>query len=147
VVGVVDRVLDQMSHEVTVEAAKDLGGLAACSHEPRHPELREVLGDAGRRPSDRLGEFVHGQLAVEERPGQPDPGRVGEHPEDLDSQIDLFGGWLVLHVSAHLRVDADGCDTPSRDISETCGDQCEADAEEAATAIIAAQESRTPDTR
>jgi hypothetical protein len=90
VLGVVDRVLDQLGDVVAVSPVEDLVRLSTRLHESRHPEFGQVLGHAGRRFPHRLGELVDRPFAIEQRPQQPDPGGVREHPEHLDREIDLL---------------------------------------------------------
>ena len=92
VLGVVDRVTDEARHVVVLDPVEDLVPLAPGAHHAGHPQLGEMLGDRGRCLAEGLGELVHRTLDVAQRPEQPDPRAVGEHPEDLDGQLDLVVG-------------------------------------------------------
>ena len=73
VFGLVDRVSHQLAHMFALDPIEDLIPLAARGDKPRHPQLGEVLGDAGGRLPHGVGELVHRQLAVEQRVEQLDP--------------------------------------------------------------------------
>jgi hypothetical protein len=56
----------------------------------------------------RVCQFVDSQLVLAQRPQQPHPSGVSQHPEDLDGQVHLFGGRLrrsaYLRICAHTRI-------------------------------------------
>ena len=92
VFGVVHRVGDELADVIVLQPVEHLGAFAPGSHQPRHPQLRQVLRHRRPRLADPFGEFVDRQLTVGERPQQLDAGRVGQHPEHLDDEVGLFVG-------------------------------------------------------
>ena len=92
VFGVEHRVGDQLADVVVLQAVEDRGAVAAGPHQPRHPQLRQVLRHRRRRFADVVGQVVDRHLAVHQRPQHLDPGGIGQHPEHLDDQTHLIVG-------------------------------------------------------
>ena len=92
VFGVVHRIDDQLADMFVFQAVEDRGALAAGAHQPRHPQLGQMLRYRWRGLAQLFGEFVDRQLTARERPQHPDPGGVGQHPEHFDDQVDLVFG-------------------------------------------------------
>lgn len=88
--GVVDTVDDQLRDVFIGQPIQHLGALTSSRDEPCQPKLGEVLGHQCLRLADPLDEVPDRTLAVPERPQQADPGGLGEHPENLDREIDLI---------------------------------------------------------
>jgi hypothetical protein len=70
-----------------------------------------VLGHRGRRLAHLGGQFVDRQLAADQRPQDPHPGAVGQHPEALDDQVDLVvrqRSPTRLAICGHTQIADDG---------------------------------------
>jgi hypothetical protein len=66
VLGVVDRVLDQLANVFVLQLVKDVRAVAPRPYEPCHAQLREVLGHRCRGLPELGGEIVHGALGVDQ---------------------------------------------------------------------------------
>jgi len=93
VFDVVDRIGHELADVIVGQPVVDVAALAARGHKPCHPQFREVLGDKGLWLADRLGQGRNSPLAVSQGPQQLDPCRIGQHPKDLDGQVDLLVVW------------------------------------------------------
>ena len=92
VLGVADRIDDELPDVVVLQAVEDGGSVPARAHQTRHPQLRKVLGNRWRRFSDVLGEFVDRHLAMRQRPEHLHARGVGQHSEHLDDETGLVVG-------------------------------------------------------
>jgi len=107
VLRVKDRILDQRPHVRAFDPVEHLRSGSTGPHQPAHPQLRQMLRHRSGRLADRLGQLVDCQLTVKERPQQPDPGRIGQHSEHLDRQVDLLGrrlypGRLLIRIHTQI---------------------------------------------
>lgn len=91
VLSVMDTIKDQLAGVIAIEAVEDCVAVTAGLHKPRQPEFRKVLRNRRRWLSDRVGELPNGKLLIEKTPQQGEPRAVGQHPENLDSEVDLIG--------------------------------------------------------
>ncbi len=93
-VGVEQR-LGQQSADVDVgSGVEHERSFASPFDQPGEAQLGQVLADRGRGGADEFGQAGYRGLALQQRPQQFDPGRVGEHAEGLGGQVGLL---LVGH--------------------------------------------------
>ena len=86
----VDGVDDEPVSVAVLQSVEDAGALLPGRDEPGQTQFRQVLGDRGGGLVDDFGEVIHGEFVVAQRQNQADPGRIGEHPEDLDGEFDIL---------------------------------------------------------
>lgn len=102
VFGVIDAVKDQLTGMIAVEPVIDGVAFTPGLDQPSQPKFRQVLRDRRRRFTHRCCEFTHGVFVIEQTPQHIQPGPVGQHPENFNSQIDLIGRrQLYLLICAH----------------------------------------------
>lgn len=100
-VGMQQRVLDQLADVVAFDAVEDLVALPPGLHQTCHPQLGEVLGDTGLGLS-RLGrKLVDRTFTLEQEPEQSDASGVGEHSEQLHGEPHLL---VRRHLPTYLRL-------------------------------------------
>lgn len=92
--GIEDRVGNQLAHMVVLEAIEHGGAFTTGSHQSSHPQFRQVLRHRRCGLSDTLRQFVHRAFSIDQRPQNLHPRRVSEHPEHLDDEIHLIIGKL-----------------------------------------------------
>jgi hypothetical protein len=114
VLGVEDRVLDELADVIVLQTVEDGGSVPAGSHKTGHPQLRKVLGNRRRRLAHMLGEFVDGHLAMCQRPEHLHAGGVGQHSENLDYQTGLVVGQpafaaTCMHTQIVAQKSGQGC--------------------------------------
>ena len=72
------------------QAVVDAGPVLPGRDDSCEAELCEVLGYGCRRLIEELGKMIDRLLFVTQSQDDPDPGRISEHPEDLDRQLDVL---------------------------------------------------------
>jgi len=65
-----------------------------------------MLGDRGSWLVDPIGQLVDRQLLVDQRPEKTHAGGVGQHPEDLDSELGLLDRQLSATTNSTICVHA-----------------------------------------
>ena len=93
--GVEDRIGDELFDVVICQAVKDRGAVPARLNQAGHPQFRKVLRNARSRLADMLGYVADRHLLGNEGPQNLDAGGIGQHAEDLDHQVDLIRGKLT----------------------------------------------------
>ena len=71
-------------------------------HDASQEKLGEVLGDRRGLRTDVVGEVVNGVLAVQQRPHDPQPGRICQQLEGVGREGDPIVDWIAC-----LRIHAD----------------------------------------
>jgi hypothetical protein len=89
VIGVRQRLLDQVAHVGVVGCIEQAVPVPSHLHQPRHSQLGEVLRHRRWLSSDVASEVAHRVLPVQQRPQDPQAGVVGEELERLDGQFEL----------------------------------------------------------
>lgn len=78
VVGVQQRLPCQTFDVLVVEGVEDAVAVAAHLYQLGQAELGQMLGHRRRASTDVVGELVDGVLAMQQRPDDPQAGRVGQ---------------------------------------------------------------------
>ncbi len=73
-----ERLGDQSPDVHVVTGVEDEVALPTSCDQVEPEELAEVLGHGGGARADMIGKLVHGVLAVEQRPQDPQPGLDGQ---------------------------------------------------------------------
>jgi len=89
VVGVRERLADQLADVVVGERVVDERPLAPVGDQPGEAQLRQVLADRGRAGPGQLGEAGDRRLALHQRPQDVEPRRVGEHAQRVGGPPDV----------------------------------------------------------
>ena len=104
VVGMVER-LGQQSGDVVVDRrVVGKGAFSPDPHELGQPQLGKVLRDSCRSGPDDLREMSDRRFALQERPENLYARRIGQHPEPVACEADLFVSRHLQRSSAHLRI-------------------------------------------
>jgi hypothetical protein len=80
--------------------------LSGC-HDSRQSEFCKVLRHRGRRLVYDLGESIYGQLTIAQRQNDTNAGRIGEHPEHFDCELNELAIWLSpthLLICIHTQI-------------------------------------------
>ncbi len=105
--GMEDRVDDQLADVIVLEPVDDLRARLAGADQPRHAQFGEVLRHRRCRLGHIVGEFVDRMFAGGQRPQNLDAGVIGKHTEDLDDQVSLFVRKPIYHwllICIHTRI-------------------------------------------
>lgn len=94
VLGLEDRVGNQPARVLVLEPVKHACTLLAAGHEACQSQFGEMLRNGCRRFVDDVRQVIHGHLAILEGENQADPGRIGEHREDLNSEFNKLAVWI-----------------------------------------------------
>ena len=98
---VMDAVHDQLPDVIAGELVEHLNSLAPRRHQSGHSQLREMLGHRRLRLADAFCQLQDRLFTVEQEPEKANPGRVGQHAEDLDGQADFFLTRKIRSICAH----------------------------------------------
>jgi hypothetical protein len=104
VLGVMDAVNDELPDVIILQPVEDGGSVPARLGDSGHSQFRQVLRHRCRPLLQHLGQFSNGALGIEQGPDDADAGRVGQHPEQLDCEINLVGQRLSMHICIHMQI-------------------------------------------
>lgn len=105
--GLVDRIGDEPAGMLVGQPVVDAGAFVPSADHAGESELGQVLRYGGRRLADGLGQITDGEFAVAQRQDDADPGRVGQHGEHLDGEVDERGVDIearCLRICMHTKI-------------------------------------------
>lgn len=86
--GVVDRIDNELADMVTVEPVEDRVAVAPGPNQSRKSKLGQMLRHRRRSLVDCDGQSTNGSLLLQ-APQDPQTCAIGQHPEHLDREVDL----------------------------------------------------------
>lgn len=101
VIGVEQGFLNEAPNVVAVGEVEDAGSFAAGAHEATEAQLGEVLRYGRRSSAEMVGKLVDRVLPMEQRPHDPQTGRVGDHGQHLDGPTDLPLRRILCFLRSH----------------------------------------------
>jgi cation diffusion facilitator family transporter len=100
VVGVEQRLRQQVQDVIVGRGVVHEGAFTAARDQTGQPQFRQVLADRGRCGAGEFRQAGDRGFPLQQRPEHLDAGGVGQHPERLDREVDLF---VTGHVELRLR--------------------------------------------
>ncbi len=92
--GVVDRIDDELTDMVTVEPVEDGVAVPTSSDQPGEPKLGQVLRHGCGSLVDQSGELAD-RLFLLQTPQDSQSRAIRQHPKQLDGKIDFFDRRLI----------------------------------------------------
>ena len=107
VVGVEQRLFDQLADVHIVGGVKLAGTLPPDPNQPAHAKLGQVLRHRGRLSLHVGGQLVHRMLPVQQSPHDPQARDIGQQLQSTDSQLQLVLRGFFNYLRRHADMVAD----------------------------------------
>lgn len=87
VFGLEDRVGDELTRMLVLQAVVDPGAFLAGGHQTAQTHFGQMLGDGGRRLMDQIGQLIDRLLTITQSKDNAYPCGVGEHRKNFHREF------------------------------------------------------------